>query len=85
MTFIAAQCLHCHSEQVVKRVKMDSGAQHYLCQNSACQRQLFPRLPQPRVCSAIDTILVLAVIYQKREKLAEALSCDKCSLRFCSP
>src|SRR5438093_7766875 len=36
MTFIAVQCPHCHSEQVVKRGKTDSGTQRYLCQNTAC-------------------------------------------------
>ena len=35
MTFSAVQCPHCHSEQVVKRGKTDSGTQRYLCQNTA--------------------------------------------------
>ncbi len=36
MTFIAIQCPHCDSEQVVKRGKTDRGTQRYLCQNTAC-------------------------------------------------
>ena len=36
MTFIAVRCLHCHSEQVVKRGKTRRGTQRYLCQNTAC-------------------------------------------------
>jgi transposase-like protein len=34
MTFIAVRCLHCHSEQVVKRGKTRRGTQRYLCQNT---------------------------------------------------
>ena len=41
MTFIAVQCPHCHSEQVVKRGKTDSGTQRYLCQNTACVKGSF--------------------------------------------
>jgi insertion element IS1 protein InsB len=36
MTFIAVRCLHCHSEQIVKRGKTRRGTQRYLCQNTAC-------------------------------------------------
>src|SRR3989454_11748646 len=36
MTFIAVRCLHCHSEQIVKRGKTRRGTQCYLCQNTAC-------------------------------------------------
>ena len=36
MTFIAVRCLHCHSEQIVKRGKTRRGTQRYLCQNAAC-------------------------------------------------
>src|SRR3989442_10877416 len=36
MTFIAVQCPHCHSEQIVKRGKTGCGTQRYLCQNTAC-------------------------------------------------
>src|SRR4029077_7734567 len=36
MTFIAVRCLHCHSEQIVKRGKTRRGTQRYLCQNPAC-------------------------------------------------
>jgi transposase-like protein len=30
MTFIAVQCHHCHSEQIVKRGKTARGTQRYL-------------------------------------------------------
>ena len=36
MTFIAVQCPHCLSEQIVKRGKTRRGTQRYLCQNSTC-------------------------------------------------
>ena len=36
MTFIAVRCLHCHSEQIVKRGKTRRGTQRYLCQNTTC-------------------------------------------------
>jgi transposase-like protein len=36
MTFIAVQCPHCHSEQIVKRGKTGCGTQRYLCQNTGC-------------------------------------------------
>jgi transposase-like protein len=36
MTYIAVRCLHCQSEQIVKRGKTRRGTQHYLCQNTAC-------------------------------------------------
>jgi transposase-like protein len=36
MTFIAVQCPHCHSEQIVKRGKTARGTQRYLCQNTLC-------------------------------------------------
>jgi len=32
----AVRCLHCHSEQIVKRGKTRRGTQRYLCQNTAC-------------------------------------------------
>ena len=41
MTFIAVQCPHCHSEQVVKHGKTDSGTQRYLCQNIVCVKGSF--------------------------------------------
>jgi transposase-like protein len=34
MTFIAVQCPHCQSEQIVKRGKTARGTQRYLCQNT---------------------------------------------------
>ena len=41
MTFIAVRCLHCHSEQIVKRGKTRRGTQRYLCQNTTCTRGSF--------------------------------------------
>ena len=41
MTFIAVQCPHCLSEQIVKRGKTHRGTQRYLCQNTACARGSF--------------------------------------------
>src|SRR2546428_14183951 len=41
MTFIAVQCPHCHSEQIVKRGKTRRGTQRYLCQNMACAKGSF--------------------------------------------
>jgi IS1 family transposase/transposase-like protein len=41
MTFIAVQCPHCLSEQIVKRGKTRRGTQRYLCQNSACTQGSF--------------------------------------------
>ena len=41
MTFIAVQCPHCFSEQIVKRGKTRRGTQRYLCQNSACTQGSF--------------------------------------------
>src|SRR4030081_728899 len=36
MPYIAVRCLHCHSEQIVKRGKTRRGTQRYLCQNTTC-------------------------------------------------
>jgi transposase-like protein len=41
MMFIAVQCPHCSSEQIVKRGKTRRGTQRYLCQNSACTQGSF--------------------------------------------
>ena len=41
MTFIAVQCPHCYSEQIVKRGKTRRGTQRYLCQNMACAKGSF--------------------------------------------
>jgi len=41
MTFIAARCPHCQSDQIVKRGKTRRGTQRYLCQNTACTPQSF--------------------------------------------
>jgi insertion element IS1 protein InsB len=41
MTFIAVQCPHCLSEQIVKRGRTRRGTQRYLCQNSTCTQGSF--------------------------------------------
>jgi IS1 family transposase/transposase-like protein len=41
MTFIALQCPHCHSEQIIKRGKTRRGTQRYLCQNTVCAKGSF--------------------------------------------
>jgi len=41
MTFIAVQCPHCHSEQMVKRGKTRRGTQRYLRQHMACAKGSF--------------------------------------------
>jgi transposase-like protein len=40
-TFIAVQCLHCHSDQIVKRGKTARGTQRYLFRNQACATDSF--------------------------------------------
>ena len=40
-TFIAVRCLHCHSDQIVKRGKTARGTQRYLCQNEECATDSF--------------------------------------------
>lgn len=40
-TCIAVRCLHCHSDQVVKRGKTARGTQRYLCQNRECAADSF--------------------------------------------
>ena len=41
MTFIAVQCPHCQSKQIVKRGKTARGTQRYLCQNTRCTKGSF--------------------------------------------
>ena len=41
MTFIAVQCPHCDSKQIVKRGKTHRSTQRYLCLNTACARGSF--------------------------------------------
>src|SRR5436305_701860 len=41
MTFIAVRCLHCQSDQIVKRGKTARGTQRYLCQNTLCAKGSF--------------------------------------------
>jgi len=41
MTFIAVRCLHCQSEQIVKRGKTARGTLRYLCQNTRCTKRSF--------------------------------------------
>jgi len=50
MTFIAVRCLHCQSDQIVKRGKTARGTQRYLCQNTRCTKRGF--LAQPPSCHA---------------------------------
>ena len=50
MTFIAVQCPHCQSEQVVKRGKTRRGTQRYLCQNPACTTGSFLLVYRNRGC-----------------------------------
>jgi hypothetical protein len=45
MAFIAVQCPHCHSEQIVKRGKTGYGTQRYLCQNATCRTVKIFELP----------------------------------------
>jgi transposase-like protein len=40
-TLIAVRCLHCQSDQIVKRGKTSRGTQRYLCQNKACTTDSF--------------------------------------------
>jgi transposase-like protein len=41
MALVAVHCLHCGSDQVVKRGKTGEGKQRYLCQNQACSHRTF--------------------------------------------
>ena len=41
MALVPVYCLHCHSDQVVRRGKTDTGKQRYLCQNTVCPRRTF--------------------------------------------
>lgn len=41
MASVPIYCLHCNSDQVVKRGKTDKGKQRYLCQNNACSQRTF--------------------------------------------
>jgi transposase-like protein len=50
MTFLAVQCPHCLSEQIVKRGKTRRGTQRYLCQNSACATGSFLLVYHNRGC-----------------------------------
>jgi insertion element IS1 protein InsB len=40
-TLIAVRCLHCQSDQIVKRGKTSRGTQRCLCQNQACTTDSF--------------------------------------------
>jgi transposase-like protein len=54
MTYIAVRCLHCQSEQIVKRGKTAQGTQRYLCQNTLCAVQSF--LLHYRNCGCLPEI-----------------------------
>jgi transposase-like protein len=51
MTFIAVQCPHCQSDQIVKRGKTARGTQRYLCPKGSflldyCNRGCLPEVKQ---------------------------------------
>ena len=53
MASVAVRCPYCHTEQVVKRGKTETGKQRYRCQNPECSHSSFVldpaysgRLPQ---------------------------------------
>jgi transposase-like protein len=83
MTFIVVRCLHCHSEQIVKRGKTHRGTQRYLCQNTACttgsflldycNRGCLPEVKQ----TIIDMSLNASGI---RPRMSEAVTSGKVSL-----
>ncbi len=50
MLYIAVQCPHCHSEQIVKRGKTRCGTQRYLCQNPGCSTGSFLLDSRKRGC-----------------------------------
>jgi insertion element IS1 protein InsB len=41
MVYVAVQCPHCHSTQVIKAGKQANGVQRYRCQNDRCERRIF--------------------------------------------
>jgi transposase-like protein len=41
MALIAVRCPYCHSDQIIKRGKTDTGRQRYRCQNPDCPHQSF--------------------------------------------
>src|ERR671926_535681 len=41
MVYVAVQCPHCHSTEVIKAGKQANGAQRYRCQNGQCARRIF--------------------------------------------
>ncbi len=41
MALVTVHCLHCNSDQVVKRGLTGEGKQRYLCQNEACSHRTF--------------------------------------------
>ena len=49
MTFIAVQCPHCHSEQIVKRGKTPGGPSATCARIPRVPREFSARLPQPRL------------------------------------
>ena len=72
MTFIVVRCLHCHSEQIVKRGKTHRGTQRYLCQNTACttgsflldycNRGCLPEVKQTIIDMSLNGIVKLLTI-----------------------
>ena len=41
MVLITVRCPYCHSDQIVKRGKTETGKQRYRCQNAVCSPQSF--------------------------------------------
>jgi len=41
MVLIPVRCLYCHSEQVIKGGKTDTGKQRYRCHNPSCSHRSF--------------------------------------------
>ena len=41
MVYVAVQCPHCHSTEVIKAGRQATGAQRYQCQNGQCARRIF--------------------------------------------
>ena len=57
MTYIAVRCLHCQSEQIVKRGKTAQGTQRYLCQNTLCAVRSF------RLCRKFSFATICGMIF----------------------
>ena len=76
MTFITVRCLHCHSEQIVKRGKTRRGTQRYLCQNTACTTGSFLLDYRNRGClpEGKQTIVAQFIAVCRRSKWSKHLT-----------